>query len=137
MLHVLMPFIRREPHADHVKVSRRYEWLLDPIVTICERLLPPANGRPSDTLSEAVELIGRHRFWRGDVHVETKELAAILLAPQLTRHFFWRSFANLVRKLQSEGKQFEGYWQLHRDHGLWDLKETDFSWLASDLKSRS
>ncbi len=135
MLHVVMPFVLREPHADHVKVSQRYKWLLDPLATICERLLPRGNGQPSDTLSEAVELIEQCQFWHSDVHVETKQLASILQDPHMTRHFFWRSVATLVQKLEREGKQIESYWQLRSVHKVWDLKETDFSWLVSDLKS--
>ena len=55
MLVTVMSLVRREPHVSaEVRVSQRYEWLLDAVVRMCERLLPEAGGFPDEVLSEAV-----------------------------------------------------------------------------------
>ena len=133
MLSAVMTLVRQQPYAsEHVAVSRRYEWLVHSLATICEKLLP-ASGPPSDDLFDAVELLGKHAFWRGQVHVDTKQLSAVLDAAQLTRHFFWRTFTSVLERLQNDGIEFQDYWQFHREHPLWRLKSSDFEWLVADV----
>jgi hypothetical protein len=137
MLLLALQLVRREPYArGEARVRERYEWLLDPLTSLCERLLPAAGRSPSDALSEAVEGLGEHAFWRGDVRVDTKGVSRALADPQLTRHFFWRSFARTIERLRRDGTPFEGYWQLDRERTLWHLKRSDLDWLIADVRGQ-
>jgi hypothetical protein len=136
MLHAVMPLVRREPYKNgEVRVSERYGWLLDPVVRMCERLLPEAGATPDEVLSEAVEALCRNAFWHSEIHVDTKELSAALADTKLTRHFFWRFVERGIEGLRTKGVAFDGYWQLRGDHPLWHLKQSDLEWLIEDARA--